>query len=225
MLLKLITAILVSLVLLAATGCTGGPSFNIRGLLPRADIPNATEQPPADDTAAQAEPETATQPVPGTETREARESAPPPEPARNAASNTATQTTASTTPAAPRQSGGAISFTPVIGAPVDAVQPLSRQLGSAARVHGLTILQSASGDSDHILKGYFSASTDGDKTTISFVWDVLDSQGNRLHRISGQEIAQGTASDPWEVVQDSTMETIATTTIDQYVAWRSSSGS
>jgi hypothetical protein len=118
------------------------------------------------------------------------------------------------------RASGTISFTPVIGAPVNAVQPLSRRLGTEARNRGLTILQSTTGESDHILKGYFSAFADGDKTTVAFVWDVLDSKGNRLHRIRGQEIAQGTATDPWDVVQAATMEIIATKTINDYLSWR-----
>ena len=143
------------------------------------------------------------------------------------------QTTTNTTPApststaslARRNSASTISFTPVIGAPVSAVRPLSRQLGSEARARGLVILNSGDGNSNHILKGYFSAFADGDKTTVAFVWDVLDGSGNRRHRIRGQEIAQGTASDPWNVVQDATMEAIAARTIADYIAWSSQPGS
>ena len=117
-----------------------------------------------------------------------------------------------------------ISFTPVIGAPVEAVQPLSRQLGTEARARGIVILQSGDAQSTHILKGYFSAFSDGNATTVGYVWDVLDTSGTRLHRIRGQETATGTAQDPWDVVQQETMEAIAARTIADYIAWRSSAG-
>jgi len=117
-----------------------------------------------------------------------------------------------------------ISFTPVIGAPVEAVQPLSRQLGTEARARGIVILQSGDAQSTHILKGYFSAFSEGNSTTVGYVWDVLDTSGTRLHRIRGQETATGTAQDPWDVVQEETMEAIAARTIADYVAWRSSAG-
>ena len=226
--LERLTAVLVSLVLMVTAGCNAGQSLtNLGGLLPRAAIPNVPDEQATDDSATQAIDPTQ-QSTPEQPTQAQNDLPPPQTPSTPAAADA--QPPVSTTPpqqaAAPTsQAAGTISFTPVIGAPVSAVQPLSRRLGSAARSRGLTILQSASVDSDHILKGYFSAFTDGDKTTVAFVWDVLDGQGNRLHRIRGQEVAQGTAGDPWEVVKDSTMETIATTTIDEYVSWRSQSGS
>ncbi|MBW8638786.1 hypothetical protein K1W69_16440 [Hoeflea sp. WL0058] len=142
-----------------------------------------------------------------------------------------TQTQASGSPiqnslaALPGRRRGTISFTPVIGAPISAVQPLSSGLGSAARSNGLMIVNAMSGDSDHILKGYFSAFSDGDTTTVAFVWDVLDNNGMRLHRIRGQEVAQGSASDPWSVVSAGVMETIASKTISDYLAWRATARS
>ena len=217
---NLVTTIFVSCVLLLTAGCNARQSLsNIRGLLPRAEVPNAGEQQQETDASQ-------TQSTENTETPNQTQDATTQQPATNtAAANSDVLRPSSATTGQPARNVGAISFTLVIGAPVSAVQPLSRRLGTEARSRGLTILQSASGDSDHILKGYFSAFTDGDKTTVAFVWDVLDSQGNRLHRIRGQEVAQGTAQDPWDVVQDTTMESIATRTITDYVSWRSSSGS
>lgn len=118
--------------------------------------------------------------------------------------------------------GGTLRFTPVIGAPVGAVTPLSRQLAQEAKNRGFTIVSTAGSEGDHVLKGYFSAFSDGTKTTIVFVWDVLDPSGNRLHRIQGQEDAAGSAPDTWSVVPASTMERIAVRTFDDYQAWRSS---
>ncbi len=222
---NVVTTVLLSCVLLLAAGCNARQSLsNIRGLLPRADIPNAGNQQPPDQNPTQSttNSETPPQTQPQTQAQQTQPSQPA---TTTTASNTNVLRPSSASKEQPSRTSGAISFTPVIGAPVSAVQPLSRRLGTEARGRGLTILQSASGDSDHILKGYFSAFADGDKTTVAFVWDVLDSQGNRLYRISGQEVAQGTASDPWDVVQEATMETIATRTISDYVSWRSSSGS
>ncbi|MCR9135792.1 MAG: hypothetical protein NXI27_07355 [Alphaproteobacteria bacterium] len=213
---NLITPVLMSLVLLLTTGCNVSRPFeSIPGLRPKAEIPNST-----DPLTTQAGPADVSNPA-----EQDSQSQPPPAATTTAATSGNFLRTTSATTGTPAARSGTISFTPVIGAPVDAVQPLSRRLGAEAKNHGLTILQSTSGDSDHILKGYFSAFADGDKTTVAFVWDVLDSSGTRLHRIRGQEVAQGTASDPWEVVQASTMETIATKTITSYLSWRSTSGS
>ena len=118
------------------------------------------------------------------------------------------------------QAGETIRFLPIIGAPVEAVTPLSRRLGAAARGSGLTIRSASDNSSKYILKGYFSAMNDNGKTTVVYVWDVLDGRGARLHRIQGQESVPGTASDPWTVVPARTMEGIAQKTIRQYLDWR-----
>ncbi|OBZ93267.1 hypothetical protein ADU59_22685 [Pararhizobium polonicum] len=121
---------------------------------------------------------------------------------------------------APTGTAGTIRFLPIIGAPVQAVTPLSKQLGNEARSHGLVIKAASDTSSQHILKGYFSALNDGGKTTIVYVWDVLDGSGNRLHRIQGQDTVNATAADLWSVVPPQTMQTIATKTIAEYLSWR-----
>ena len=126
------------------------------------------------------------------------------------------QKTAALAPAA----AGTIRFLPIIGAPVEVVTPLSKQLGAEARSHGLTIKAASDTSSQHILKGYFSTLNDGGKTTVVYVWDVLDATGNRLHRIQGQDTVDATAADLWSVVPPQTMQAIATKTIGAYLSWR-----
>ncbi|MCB5201351.1 hypothetical protein LH464_02515 [Neorhizobium sp. T786] len=115
-----------------------------------------------------------------------------------------------------------VRFLPIIGAPVQAVTPLSRQLGAQARASGLSIRASGDASTDHILKGYFSAFGDGDTITIVYVWDILDNAGTRLHRMQGQEQLPSSGRDPWSAVPPATMETIGTKTINEYMAWKTS---
>ncbi|MFB9948074.1 hypothetical protein ACFFP0_04395 [Rhizobium puerariae] len=119
-------------------------------------------------------------------------------------------------------SGGTVRFLPIIGAPVQAVTPLSRQLGAQARAGGLTIRPSGDTSTENILKGYFSAFVDGNKVTVIYVWDILDNSGARLHRMQGQESVPAKGSDPWAAVPASTMEAIAGKTIQDYLSWRQS---
>lgn len=126
-------------------------------------------------------------------------------------------TLASLPPAAPE--ARTIRFLPIIGAPVQAVTPLSRQLGSTARSSGLTIRGTNDTTASHILKGYLSAYADGKNITVIYVWDILDPNGARLHRIQGQESVPGKAADPWAAVPAQTMETIGAKTIFTYREW------
>ena len=115
---------------------------------------------------------------------------------------------------------GQIRFMPVIGAPVNAVTPLSRQLAVEARNRGLAILSASDPGGQHVLKGYFSADNFDGQTTVFYVWDVLDPAGNRLHRIQGQESTAGGSGDPWSSIPAAVMERIAASSIAEYAAWR-----
>lgn len=121
----------------------------------------------------------------------------------------------------PGQVRGQIRFMPVIGAPVNAVTPLSRQLAVEARNRGLSILSASAPGGDHVLKGYFSADNFEGQTTVYYVWDILDAAGTRLTRIQGQESFPGGSGDPWASVPADVMEKIATRTLTDYAAWRS----
>ncbi|ASY57347.1 lipoprotein, putative [Sinorhizobium sp. CCBAU 05631] len=129
---------------------------------------------------------------------------------------------AAASPAPTATGAGGIRFLPIIGAPVQAVTPLSKQLGASARAQGITIKSSTDTSSDHILKGYFSALNDSGKTTVVYVWDILDGGGNRLHRIQGQDTVESSAAEPWSAIPPETMQAIAEKTIDAYLEWRQS---
>jgi hypothetical protein len=127
-----------------------------------------------------------------------------------------------TAPLAPASSANSIRFLPIIGAPVQAVTPLSRQLGAEARAKGLTIRASNDNSAENILKGYFSAFADGGKVNIIYVWDILDANGVRLHRLQGQETVAAKGSDPWASVTDRVMQDIAAKTLNDYSSWKQS---
>lgn len=117
---------------------------------------------------------------------------------------------------------GTIRFLPIIGAPVQAVTPLSKELGASARGNGLTIRSSSDQTAEHVLKGYLSAFSDGGKVTVVYVWDVLDNSGARLHRIQGQESVRGDGADAWSAVPPEVMKEIGIATIAEYMKWRQS---
>lgn len=125
---------------------------------------------------------------------------------------------------AARGEAGTIRFLPIIGAPMEAVKPLSQELGNSARTSGLTILPSSDRAADNILKGYLSAFEDGNNVNIVYVWDVLDSAGNRLHRLQGQQSAAKVGSDPWASANALLMQDIAKSTIQSYVEWKKDQG-
>jgi hypothetical protein len=113
-----------------------------------------------------------------------------------------------------------LQIAPIIGAPVSAANPLVDRLNADMRARGVTRVGGSDQTATHILKGYFSAITEGKDTTVIYVWDVYDPAGNRLHRISGQEKAPSVGkADGWSSVSAATMQAIADATVEQFSAW------
>jgi hypothetical protein len=116
-----------------------------------------------------------------------------------------------------------LQIAPIVGASVEAATPLTAELQTRARQRGITLAGSADQTATHVLKGYFSAISEGKDTTVIYVWDVYDPAGNRLHRINGQMKApsagNGGGADSWKDVSSATMQAIADQTIDQFAAF------
>lgn len=128
--------------------------------------------------------------------------------------------TASTTTAAV-PAGTQIRFAPIVGPSVEAATALSESLTAGARRRGIGM---AGGGSGYLLRGYFTPLVEGRDATVIFVWDVYDAEGNRVHRISGQEKASSGSGEGWNAVPTSSMQAIGNSTIDQFAAWVASRG-
>ena len=116
-------------------------------------------------------------------------------------------------------SAARVKFAPIVGATVEAATPLTERIAVRARERGIQLAGNGDTASTHVLKGYFSAITEGNKTTVIYVWDVLDPAGNRLHRIQGQMQAPAGRRQGWASVSSQTMQGIADQTVDQLAAW------
>lgn len=114
-----------------------------------------------------------------------------------------------------------VQFAPIVGATVEAATPLTQELGVRARQRGITLAGSTDiNPPGIIMRGYFSAMSEGADTTVVYVWDVYDPAGTRLHRINGQQKAPSTGSvEGWPAVAPATMQSIADNTIDQLADW------
>ncbi len=112
-----------------------------------------------------------------------------------------------------------IQFAPVVGAPVSVTTPLSGRLAATAGARGLSLVGSGDASTTHVMKGYFSAISEGGETTIIYVWDVTDPAGTRVHRIQGQTKAPSSGREGWDNVPSATMEAIADETITRLAAW------
>lgn len=117
-----------------------------------------------------------------------------------------------------------IQLAPAVGPTVEAAKPLSARIAERARERGIT-LAGTTRTPTLTMKGYLSAITEAGQTTVIYVWDILDTGGNRLHRIQGQVKAAAGDGDGWSSVTAPTMEAIADRSVDELANWLSTRAS
>lgn len=114
------------------------------------------------------------------------------------------------------------AFEPFTGVPGNAADDLTRRLAVVSGREGLNLVRRVGAPATFRVKGYLTAIGNPTATTISYIFDVYDASGRRLHRIAGQEPSGGTSGDPWSGITDDTLEVVAERTIAALKAWLAS---
>ncbi|MTI04129.1 hypothetical protein E1180_01180 [Roseibium denhamense] len=109
------------------------------------------------------------------------------------------------------------AFEPFTGAPGNIADELSEQIGSEARRQGITLVRRVGASATYRVNGYLAAT--GEPGTVFYVFDIVDSSGKRLKRISGTESTGGTSGDPWQSVSSSELSRIANRSMVEIKAW------
>ncbi|MCA1299282.1 hypothetical protein [Stappia indica] len=112
-----------------------------------------------------------------------------------------------------------VAFEPFTGAPGNIADSLSRRIGSEAVAQNLTLVRRVGAPATYRINGYLTATGDQSSTTMFYVFDVVDANGRRVHRILGQEDAPGASGDPWAGVDDETLERAAKRAVAELKAW------
>lgn len=123
--------------------------------------------------------------------------------------------------AQPPQALAAVAVMPVVGAPDGVGKQIIGQLAQSAQRNRFTVVSDAGAKADFTLRGYFVASRDRAGAKVSYIWDLNDPQGQRVNRITGEEIAAGTpnAKNPWATVSPGVIQVIADKTAAAMGAW------
>jgi len=138
----------------------------------------------------------------------------PPAPATIAAAAPAAPVATSPVPG-----GTTIAFAPMTGIAAAPAAALTGRL--TARAPSLGIALAAAGDPSarYLVKGYLSAAPETASTIVTYVFDVLDPAGNRLHRIQGLVTTPGAGPDAWATVPPQAMQDIADRTLGELAAF------
>lgn len=119
-----------------------------------------------------------------------------------------------------------VSIAVIDGAPKASVDRIASQLYTESRRRGFTATMRGNARKSFTMNGRVTAAPTASGTTVLYVWDVTDPSGKHRHRISGEEtIPAGTAfSDPWDAVDDSAMQRIASRTAEEVSGFISQMG-
>lgn len=138
-------------------------------------------------------------------------------------SNSATPPTQVANTAPPAQTNTRLALAPVIGAPDNVAKQMQASLGDALQKQKVTVAQNATDKADYTLRGYVVSAREKAGVKVSYIWDVTDPAGQRLNRITGEEIVAGaTQRDPWQAITPPLIEKISTKAAGQVVTWLSS---
>ncbi len=145
---------------------------------------------------------------------------PAPQPAQSPAQPAVTAPPATPAPAATQASAtqsATLQLASVLGAPEQAVAMLTARLARQAPANNLT-LAPASGPAAFALSGFLSTSPENGKTFVYYSWDIADSSGAALHRLTGKQAATGQGVG-WTAVTEADMQAVADQTLAGFSAW------
>jgi hypothetical protein len=117
---------------------------------------------------------------------------------------------------AARPHGATVAFESIDGLPPSHFRTLVADLNDEAQARRLAVI-SRHEHPAYRVRGYFAAAVENGRTSISWVWDVFDRNDNRAYRISGTE--PGGAGTAWNAADASTLQKIATSSMDQLGAF------
>lgn len=124
------------------------------------------------------------------------------------------------------RSGATVTFESIDGPPPDVFRKLVSALNDEAGAQKIAVV-SRSAPATYRVRGYMSALVERNKTSFSWVWDVYDSDKNRVLRISGEEPVAPTAGrrragDAWAAADDQVLRGMSRTGMERMAAFLNS---
>ncbi len=111
-----------------------------------------------------------------------------------------------------------IAVAPIIGAPQNVSSEMTTALVTAGEERNLTLIP-GTGGGDYTLRGYLLATPERGGAKITYIWDVTDTKGTRVTRVTGEEVvAKSSYSKPWSGVDSAVIRSIAGKTTSQLAA-------
>lgn len=113
-----------------------------------------------------------------------------------------------------------VAFAPIIGPPATIGNQLTSQLISAAQQKSIPVVTDKSKTPTYTIRGYLAQSNERKSEKYSYILDVTDKAGKRVHRILGEEaVPAKPGAKPWASINQSAMQKIAAKTAGNLATW------
>lgn len=113
-----------------------------------------------------------------------------------------------------------ISFAPIIGPPPDVGIKLTGQVVAAAQQKNIPVITEKGKTATYTVQGFLAQSNEPKKEKFSYIWDVRDKSGNRVHRILGEEaVPAKPGAKPWTSMNLAALQKIADKTAADLALW------
>ncbi len=113
----------------------------------------------------------------------------------------------------------AVALAPLIGAPASVSKPMSAALKTALAAKNIPLAESAK-TAAYTIRGYVAALPQKSSTKIAYIWDVMDKNKKRVHRIKDQEVVPGKPGrNLWSNVSPKIIQAISNRTAERLAQW------
>lgn len=103
--------------------------------------------------------------------------------------------------------GATVALASLDGAPQSVTERFTRAFAGAAQGREIVLAPSAS--ANYIVRGYLDAHPAPGGTAVAYVWDVFDARKSRAQRVADSITVPGAATDPWSIVDDKAIASVA----------------
>ena len=115
--------------------------------------------------------------------------------------------------------GATVAIVSVEGAPADLSQSFSQSLTDAAAARRIAV--AAPAKARYLARGYLTASLVEGGAEVDFVWDVFTPKKQRVQRLSDTIVVKGSGDDPWAMVGEAGLDSVAGKAADDLAAYLS----
>lgn len=115
--------------------------------------------------------------------------------------------------------GASVAFVSVDGPPSAISASFMASLARAAATQNIVVADAKK--ARYLVRGYLSAYGAKDGAAVEYVWDVFTRDRQRIQRVNDVLEVKGEGDDPWRIVGDAALESVAAKSADDLAAFLS----